>query len=571
MKKGFLALLVVFALVLSQFSAVKALAETDDTDEANVNTEDTVSADDADVPGSDEMVTVTEEAKNADEETYTLTLKASSMEGDEGVSDYKVTIPVGKSYNNGLEQRQKNQVTGHFNTDLCMPGFDNSVRLTPDPITSYSSWSQVSSANLIYTVFDEDTTVYVPLGKRITKVEITLAAPLCGTETSSAGDSFNDQVNPPQLTFPANAEYRGDTSTAHPAMWCVSVSDRKAFQGTFVAGENVYYAHIWIEPEFGYFLHPRLTTFTINGSAPVDYSYQGMDNVGMFATISAVHDPDDPVQENVVDASCTEPGSYTEVVYCKNHENCNGVISSTDKTTDPLDHDWGEWTVETEPTVDAEGLKVRICGRCEEREEEKIPAITYECTEGEDQTWIIGSGDDAVFVFERSLDPDTTFGHFEEGGGKVMVDGEELGADDFTAESGSLKVTLKSDYLETLDAGDHTLTVVFDEGSYDAAFTIDEEAEEETESESESEDETESETPPPVDGEPPEESETETETETKESETEKPSNVTPDKPGPNGPKTGDDSNIALWMLMMAASAACVAFMVYEKKRERADN
>ena len=96
-----------------------------------------------------------------------------------------------------------------------------------------------------------------------------------------------------------------------------------------------------------------------------------------------------------------------------------------------------------------------------------------------------------------------------------------------------------------------------------------EEAEEETESESESEDETESETPPIVDGEPPEESETETET--KESETEKPSNVTPDKPGPNGPKTGDDSNIALWMLMMAASAACVAFMVYEKKRERADN
>ena len=64
------------------------------------------------------------------------------------------------------------------------------------------------------------------------------------------------------------------------------------------------------------------------------------------------------VKENEVAATCTTGGSYDEVVYCTV---CEAEISREAKTTDPLGHDWGDWT-ETKPaTEDAEGEKTRIC------------------------------------------------------------------------------------------------------------------------------------------------------------------------------------------------------------------
>ena len=47
------------------------------------------------------------------------------------------------------------------------------------------------------------------------------------------------------------------------------------------------------------------------------------------------HKPGDPVQENIVSATCTEAGSYDEVVYCKI---CKGEISRSHKKTAALGH-----------------------------------------------------------------------------------------------------------------------------------------------------------------------------------------------------------------------------------------
>ena len=41
-----------------------------------------------------------------------------------------------------------------------------------------------------------------------------------------------------------------------------------------------------------------------------------------------------------------------------------------------LGHEWGEWTVITEPTVSAPGLKGRMCTRCTEVEQQEIPKLT---------------------------------------------------------------------------------------------------------------------------------------------------------------------------------------------------
>ncbi|MDD6675442.1 MAG: prolyl oligopeptidase family serine peptidase [Lactimicrobium massiliense] len=54
----------------------------------------------------------------------------------------------------------------------------------------------------------------------------------------------------------------------------------------------------------------------------------------------------------------------------------------------------------------------------------------------------------------------------------VSVDGKPLASDDYTAEKGSVLITLKAEYLNTLSAGEHTLTVYARDGSGTKTFTI---------------------------------------------------------------------------------------------------
>ena len=54
-----------------------------------------------------------------------------------------------------------------------------------------------------------------------------------------------------------------------------------------------------------------------------------------------------------------------------------------------------------------------------------------------------------------------------------MVDGKDIDASNYTAQSGSVIVKLKPEYLETLAVGEHTLTALFDDGNNPTAkFTI---------------------------------------------------------------------------------------------------
>lgn len=54
----------------------------------------------------------------------------------------------------------------------------------------------------------------------------------------------------------------------------------------------------------------------------------------------------------------------------------------------------------------------------------------------------------------------------------IEVDGKAVDADCYTAESGSTVITLKAGYLETLAAGEHTLTVLYTNGEAVGTFVI---------------------------------------------------------------------------------------------------
>ncbi len=86
----------------------------------------------------------------------------------------------------------------------------------------------------------------------------------------------------------------------------------------------------------------------------------------------------------------------------------------------------------------------------------------YKITEGANGSWVQNSTGTLKF---------TANGDFSKFTG-IKVDGTLIGADNYTAVSGSTVITLKKEYLSTLSVGKHTLTVVYNDGECSTEFEI---------------------------------------------------------------------------------------------------
>ncbi len=100
--------------------------------------------------------------------------------------------------------------------------------------------------------------------------------------------------------------------------------------------------------------------------------------------------------------------------------------------------------------------------------EEEPEEAAYTVVKGGGQTWTKGSAGGAEFIIKRSAEDEETFGLFK----ALEIDGKAVSEDAYTKAKGSLVLGLKASYLETLAAGEHTLTARFEDGSAEAAFTI---------------------------------------------------------------------------------------------------
>jgi len=92
----------------------------------------------------------------------------------------------------------------------------------------------------------------------------------------------------------------------------------------------------------------------------------------------------------------------------------------------------------------------------------KIPIFVFSMDVPTEDTYLRDSQQSLVFVSEASLE---TFV-------RVEVDGQVLEEKCYTLESGSTKVTLKPEYLESLADGKHTITIVSDAGTASAQFYV---------------------------------------------------------------------------------------------------
>ena len=86
----------------------------------------------------------------------------------------------------------------------------------------------------------------------------------------------------------------------------------------------------------------------------------------------------------------------------------------------------------------------------------------YQITEGENSSWSKGSKDKLVFRFIQCGIEDDAFESFLAAGGKIYIDDVEVSSDNFTAEKGSVIISIIPELLETLSVGEHTLTIKFE-------------------------------------------------------------------------------------------------------------
>ena len=133
------------------------------------------------------------------------------------------------------------------------------------------------------------------------------------------------------------------------------------------------------------------------------------------------------------------------------------------------DHVWDDGLVTKEATDTEEGIRMFTCAGCRKTKTEIIPKLNdeqagYKIIAGANTEWKKGGTTGISFI------SDAPFDKFD----SVKVDSSFVEATNYnyTAESGSTKITLDSAYLETLSVGTHSIEIISNDGNASTNFTV---------------------------------------------------------------------------------------------------
>ena len=110
-------------------------------------------------------------------------------------------------------------------------------------------------------------------------------------------------------------------------------------------------------------------TCTESGKTVIKCSVCG-ENISETEIPALGHTSGEAVEENRVEPTCTEKGSFDSVVYCSV---CEEELSRETKSIPAKGHRFGDWKVTTEPTMTTDGVKVRECSDCDVTEDGTVP------------------------------------------------------------------------------------------------------------------------------------------------------------------------------------------------------
>lgn len=439
----------------------------------------------------------------------------------------------------------------------------------------------------VYKVIDE---VDIAIEAPIVGTETTTP----GTEYAAFTSwDWDEQTNRPHFSVPYDKPYAvdvyDDVYDTPKCYWLANADlvNLKPYVGTFAA-DTTYFARVWLLADYGYAFDSD-DPYAVGG---LDYS--GTVNVegGAYAATEMSAEPiflevavsvaavlEEPhthtlAKTDKVEPTCTESGTeeYWTCAECgKLFSDAEGKTEITEPKqiaayghdyiltqtkaptcTDPgvetgicshdashtltreiaaTGHDWGDWEVTKEPSETEDGEETRVCKNDSSHiETRSIPVLTieYRDVDGTGSSWTKGSSDSLTFTFKRSRNDETTYSHFT----GIQVDGKTVDASNYTAVSGSVIVTLKPDYLDTLSAGDHSLTSLFEDGNnVTVSFTVRATA---VTAGTPSSDDT--------------------------------SKAEPSTTVPTSPNTGDDSNLLFWFTILCADILVLSGILTFRRR-----
>ncbi len=149
-------------------------------------------------------------------------------------------------------------------------------------------------------------------------------------------------------------------------------------------------------------------------------------------------------------------------------ENAEAAIEALPDTVSPDDTEAEKQIDAVKEQYDAlsDYEKSLISAEMKEKLESLLVDLSdYRIVEGHGSTWIQNSDGSLTFTANGSFSKFTG----------IEVDGMAVDAADYTAASGSTVITLKAEYLNTLTAGKHTITVLYTDGEASGTFTVAEE------------------------------------------------------------------------------------------------
>ena len=159
--------------------------------------------------------------------------------------------------------------------------------------------------------------------------------------------------------------------------------------------------------------------------------------------------------------TCTETGSKS--IHCRNCREVKDV-----KAIEALGHTLGDWIIDKPATVETAGSRHKECETCgailEKEEIKKLELPAYKIIDGAESTWTQNTNTDGSLVIRG----DGAIANFKE----VRVDGVVIDVKNYTVTEGSTIITLKTEYLKTLPAGKHTFEIAWIDGSAATYFTF---------------------------------------------------------------------------------------------------
>lgn len=131
-------------------------------------------------------------------------------------------------------------------------------------------------------------------------------------------------------------------------------------------------------------------------------------------------------------------------------------------------HTLGDWIIDKPATVETAGSRHKECETCgailEKEEIKKLELPAYKIIDGAESTWTQNTNTDGSLVIRG----DGAIAKFKE----VRVDGVVIDVKNYTVTEGSTIITLKTEYLKTLPAGKHTFEIAWTDGSAATYFTV---------------------------------------------------------------------------------------------------